>query len=461
MTVHVVVSGELVLHGLPVSTTSRLVDMFQLPNPKYASLARYGRDTRGVPRVLDNAIEMPDGSIHVPRGAWPIVKEQLQKDKLAFAIDDRRTTGARMQVPTFSVTLRDYQVEGINAFQRAKQGMIVLACGGGKTMLGAAIAHGARLSTLVLVHTTDLAAQWVDTFRRLGFAPGDVSVLGGGERETPFAPITVGLVRSVLNRLEEEPVWGAGFGLVIHDEMHHCPCAMAQEALRQLPAKYRLGLTATPYREDGLTDMMGWSFGSILLQKTLPELVAAGYLQPATLELVETNFEWAWDGPKNYEMAALDKALATHPARNALIAARVDDEAAFGETVLVLVRTLEHAALLVEGIEALGTKAVALHGKRNKKDRAGIVAGLRDGTIRVAVATSLADEGLDLPRLGSIHLASPQRAKGATTQRLGRLMRLWEGKKPRLHDYIDSKVPTLRNRANQRKKVYKESGLML
>ena len=230
-------------------------------------------------------------------------------------------------------------------------------------------------------------------------------------------------------------------------------------------------MSATLLREDGLTDLIHWSFGRVLLERSAREMIRLGHLQPTCVEIVPTGWQWnkmTASRDKGQEGAThnrkrltivIEKDLVEDAGRNALIADRIAAEAKKGETCLVLVKTRDHARELAKMIVERGIEAMPLTGQTAKKKRKAIIENIRNGQLLVAVATSLADEGLDLPRLSVLGLASPQRARGVTLQRLGRLLRLWPGKRPKLIDWVDS-VPTLASRASSRHRVYREAGLL-
>ncbi len=464
--------GEIVLHGLPPRTCERLRLKLSLPNPAFARLQRFnGGFTGTTPERIDTAIELPDGSLHCPRGAIDLVREELAKDGLGVCVaHDRRKKGSPITVrPVDRLAARDYQQEGVAKICARLQGLIVLPCGAGKSRLGADAILQLGVTTLVGVHTADLAEQWLAGLAAAGV---DAGLVGNG-RDERTRDVVVGIIASLLPILESSPAWGERFGFVVIDEAHHVPSNTFQQALRALPARHRLGLTATPYREDGLTRLLQWSFGDVLLERTTKELIHLGYLMPASIEILPTG--WTWD--RNLEwrhaglnddtkaagklLTALEEDVSTDLMRNMLIADRIAEEAKKGETCLVLCRTRAHTKELAEMITMRGVAARALTGKVSKKKRAETIGQLRGGTLPVACATSLADEGLDLPRLSVIGLASPQRARGTTMQRLGRLLRLWEGKKPKLLDWVDEDVDVLASRATSRRRVYHETGLMI
>jgi superfamily II DNA or RNA helicase len=343
------------------------------------------------------------------------------------------------------------------------QGVIILPCGGGKTRLGVGAIPSIGRATLVLAHTDDLLDQWVATARAL-LRPVDGSEITIGlmnaERKETEASIVVGSVKTVDAYLKVHPEWGRRFGFVILDEAHHAPAETFQSVLMRLPARWRLGLTATIDREDGLTKFIDWSFGPRLLEKDAPELIALGHLMRPELEFVSSAFEFAFAGPDRKKGAALDLAIENDEARNALIAELAARDGKAGETVLVLAQRKTHCRALCRLIWEAGQEAAVLIGTTRKTARRDTIEGMRDGGVRVVVATSLADEGLDVQRLSRIVLAYPQRAKAPTIQRLGRLMRRFEGKKPRLYDIVDPLVDTLASRASARKRVYRQLGIL-
>jgi superfamily II DNA or RNA helicase len=450
--------GEIVIRDLPVPALERLRAKLSLPNPKYMKLKRFVGFTGSEPPKIECLIEMPDGAAHMPRGTTSIIRAQLERYDLRPRMsEDARSLGTPFHhVPGHTLTLRDYQQKGIDNLKAAGQGLIVLPCGTGKTKLGVGAVFALGVTALVLVHTEDLADQWLGELTKSGINIGSI---GGGVAERD-ADVVVAIIDSLLPLLERDPTWGRRFGFVIVDEAHHAPAVTFQRVLRLLPAYYRLGLTATPDREDGLSNLVDWSFGETLLERTTREMIKLGFLMPARIEIVSTGFVFEYDGPEKKRLAELEKAVAASEARNALIVATIVREAALGETCLVLVRTRDHAHALAKLIEARGIEARALTGKTAKKKRKATLTDLRSGDLPVMIATSLADEGLDLPRLSVIALAAPQRAKGATLQRLGRLLRVWEGKKPVLYDFVDDEVDTLASRAASRRRVYLDCGLI-
>jgi superfamily II DNA or RNA helicase len=454
-----VVAGDIELAPLAPPVLERLRRALSFPNPTYVRRTRLGFHPGAEPERIEAMIEAPDGTIHIPRGAGARAAEVLARyGSLRPAYTDRRSRGAAIPVsisPSFK--LRDYQWEGINALGQKTQGLVVLPCGCGKTKLGVGAIGRLLCSTLVLVPTEDLADQWAADVRDvLGLSAG---IMGGGKAQ-PAADVVIGIIDSVDPFLSLNPEWGARFGLVIVDEGHHAPAVTYSRVLAKLPARYRLGLTATPDREDGLTKWVEWSFGPTLLERTTREMIKLGYLQLATIEEVETGFRIdVSDLPEEKRVAAIDKGVHADTLRNALIAERVRADAKAGETCLVLCGTRAQAKEITDWIDTPEAEARSATSKLSKKKRAAAIEDLRAGDLPVLCATSLADEGLDIARLSRLYLATPQKARGKTMQRLGRLLRKWPGKDPRLVDFIDGAVSTLARRAEERRRVWRAAGL--
>ena len=320
------------------------------------------------------------------------------------------------------------------------------------TRIGMGAIAKLRTPTLILVHTLDLAEQWLGELKdKLGL---DAGLIGDGEERS--APVTVAVIQALV-RWEPAKLdaFLGGFGLLILDEAHHVAASTFHSVVDRCPARYRLGLTATPDREDGLTALLELFLGAPLVTVTHDELVSAGVLTVPDIHSIETDFQYLYTGAEDY--APMLAAVASDPARNALIVEHVVSEARTGHVCLVLSGRIDHCHALAAAIEAEGVSAAVLTGEVKRAVRKELLDRARAGELAVIVATSLADEGLDLPRLSRVFLAYPGRARGRTVQRLGRLMRPHAEKTDAaLFDFVDRKVPLLRRHHLERRKLYAE-----
>jgi len=453
--VDIAVAGSiLVPDSVGIPAIARIVDAFSYPNPDYMTNVRFGnaRDFEIAPRI--SIVEQLAGGVFpVPRGGVDILREILARFDMIPNWIDGRQSGKRIEIPTpFARTLRPYQANAVERISKLVQSMVVLPCAGGKTTIGAAAIERVGRTTLVLVHTKDLADQWIETIREtLGIEPG---VIFDGKIDV--RDVTVATVQT-LRGLDIESIT-ANFAFVILDEAHHAPADTFRTILARTPARWRVGLTATPEREDSIP--VGWFFGSLAEHKTARDLIRDGYLMPPVIEFPASDFSFKYDGPKTKRIATLERELIANKRRNELIADLAVTNAHGGETVLVLSNRREHCATLAGLIESCGVPVVSLTGAAARGKRKKTLQSLRDGSLPVVVATSLADEGLDVERLSRLVLAFPECAEGRTVQRTGRLMRRFDGKAPKLYDVIDPNVETLARRAQQRRRAYRKLGLI-
>lgn len=350
---------------------------------------------------------------------------------------------------TVGIVLRPYQREALRAWWRGdRNGVIVAPCGGGKTAIGLVAAAVSPTPCLVIVHTGDLLRQWADRGCSAGF--GDVATISEGG-DLVMARLVIATMQTLIQydgRTLES--WGAGFGLIIVDECHHCPCATLCDVLYALPGRWRLGLSATPERADGLTPILFGHLGPIVATVDRAALVAAGVTIAPRVRRVDTG----WVPADGLDYGEMITAATEDPDRNDLIVDIVAGLVAQGRHVLVQTERVEHAKLLAERI---GTHAVAVYGALSAKKRTLILSAVADGSLLVLVATQLADEGLDLPILDALVLAVPQRNAARLEQRIGRVSRSAPGKVDSLVvDLIDDAKTKLL--AYARNRVYREIG---
>jgi superfamily II DNA or RNA helicase len=427
----------------------RLRRALSLENPQVRARERLGLRRASAETLC--FLQEVDGRVRLPRGAVHVLRREAELAELPLVFDDARVLPTeRLELP--DVALRDYQARAVQALARVTQGTVVLPCGGGKTRVALGAIARLRTPTLVLVHTLDLAEQWrSELSERLRVSAG---LVGAGE--VSQAPVTVALIQALAQwpRALLEPFL-AQFGLLILDEAHHVAASTFHSIVDHCPARYRLGLTATPEREDGLTPLLELFLGRPLLVVTHDELVVAGVLTVPSIRTITTDFDFPYRSAEDY--SRLLGAVAVDATRNRAIVEAVVNEATAGHTCLVLSGRVEHCEQLAEGVRAKGASAAALTGKVGREQRKALLDDAREGRLQVLVATSLADEGLDLPRLSRVFLAFPGRSRGRTIQRLGRLMRPHPSKQTAvLFDFVDKRVPILRRHHLERRKLYSE-----
>ncbi len=182
-------------------------------------------------------------------------------------------------------TMRDYQREALAAWEESRRrGVVVLPTGSGKSFFAQNAIARADRSTLVVVPTLDLLAQWVLQLKSAFHT--EIGAIGGGERE--IRPITVTTYDSALLQLDQ---LGNRFGLLVVDECHHLPGPMYSQIARLAIAPWRLGLTATPERPDGLDQQYPALLGPICYRKEITDLSGDAVLARYETYTIDTELD--------------------------------------------------------------------------------------------------------------------------------------------------------------------------
>lgn len=389
----------------------------------------------------------PDRYLDVSRrwGRWTILPREWPTDG---APQDRTCYPEAARVRQYTWQLRDYQRSALEAWTGC--GVIVAPCGAGKTAIGSAAIASRRTPALVLVHTRDLVRQWVERLQDSHSAP-EVGIVGGGKDERS-ADVVVATLQTLARWPFDELIeWGKGRGLVVVDECHHIPAATFGAVMLGLGGRERLGLTATPERADGLEGLITDHLGPVCHRIEAHHLQASGATLTPEIRILHT--EWEADPlDKPYQRR---RALATDSGRNWLIWDAVRSQVEQGRRVLVLCDLKQHCRDL-----AAACGGVAVTSDLTAKQRRKAFAGLRSGAVGALFATSLADEGLDLPELDTVILAAPCGLVGKVEQRIGRALRPADNKgRPLVIDLVDKFGP-FQGYARRRAKLYRQRGWM-
>ena len=346
------------------------------------------------------------------------------------------------------IKLRDYQEEAVKAWLKSKRGIIVLPTGAGKTHVALKIISLLKIPTLIIVPTIDLINQWREKIiKNFDFEPG---VIGGGEDS--LKGITIITYDSAYTRAEE---LGNKFLLLIFDEVHHLPSEGYSTMAQLFAAPYRLGLTATPEREDGKHELYPILVGPIVYKKEFKEL-SGKYL--ATFKIIRVYTSLTEVEKEKYrelrkklkdflssrgmelkslsdfhrlvKLAAKDKEarealLAWHEALNIAVnsESKIDKlkellEEFKDEKILIFTRETQMAYK----ISKLFLIPVVTY-KTDKEERKEILEKFKNNEYKVIVASTVFDEGVDIPDASVAIVLGGYGTKRQFLQRLGRILR--------------------------------------
>lgn len=451
-TVEIVIKNNLRLKSVQPGLSGILKQNLTIQNPKWLENQRLGRWNGSTPEFLKFFEETETGEVIIPRGYARNLIDLCRRHSVSFTLNDQRRNLESVEIP-FTGKLRDFQVHACEEVMKKDFGTLNAPTGAGKTVMGIYIAAMRKQSCLIVVHTKDLALQWIERIAAFtGIGTEEVGVIGSGEKRIGRA-FTVGTVQSIYKCAAEVAPF---FGHIIVDECHRAPSRTFTEAVSAFDSKYMLGLSATMYRRDRLTKLIYWFIGPCLHEVNKTGLIMRGDILKADVVIRKTDFKAHFDPVTHYTKVMTE--LVSDDERNRLIAADVAKESATRDGLcIVLSDRKKHC----EALSALlkfghGIEAVMMTGDMSSSQRKDALEKIGSGNARVIVATGqLVGEGFDLKELSTLFLATPVRFSGRLLQYLGRVLRPAPGKKKaRVFDYVDVNVEVLLSAAMARQRIY-------
>lgn len=444
------ISNNLFLTEIPDSFYREITSRLTIKNPAYLDAEKMGRWTGNIDEYLVY-YSTTRTELTVPRGFTGQVIGMAKRNGISYQINDQRWTLPEVDF-SFAGTLKPFQSDAVQDMLKKDFGTLAAPTGSGKTVMALAIITERRQPTLIVVHTRELLDQWIERIEQfLGIPRKEIGIIGGGKLKIG-AKITVGIINSIY------PIAGEirhHFGHIVIDECHRTPSRTFTEGVTAFDCKYMMGLSATPWRRDGLSKLIFWHVGDVAHEVDKDTLVESGDVLKAEVVLRETAFSTDYDPSGEYPQMLSE--LTEDEARNHLIVGDVIKEASNGGGIcLVLSDRKEHCHTLAGMMKDRGMSADVLTGAVCNGERKAIVERLNAGDVKVLIATGqLIGEGFDCKGLSTLFLATPIRFDGRVTQYLGRVLRPAPGKdKARVYDYVDEHVGVLKASARARQVVY-------
>lgn len=446
----ITLTNHLLLTEIPSDFLRELRARLTLQNPAYLDAVKMDRWTGNLDRELC-FYHAESGGLSVPRGFIRQLIDLAKRKNIPYAIEDRRRIFPEVEIH-FAGSLKPFQKEAFDAMLRHDFGTLPAPTGSGKTVVALAITAARRQPALVIVHSKELLNQWIERIETfLNIPRAEIGIVGDGHKQIG-EKITVGIVNSVYPMADEIR---AHVGHLVVDECHRTPSRTFTEAVSAFDCKYQLGLSATPWRRDGLSKLIFWYVGDVHHQVDQEALIENGDILRADVVTRETNFTPCADPQEEYPQMLSE--LTEDEGRNRLIVKDVLREASNGGGIcLVLTDRKEHCRTLHDMLAMQGVDADVLTGAVCNGERKAIVERLNAGTVKVLIATGqLIGEGFDCRRLSTLFLATPIKFDGRLIQYLGRVLRPAPGKdQANVYDYVDHHVGVLKAAARSRARVY-------
>ena len=420
-------------------------------NPEFARLKKMGKWTGGTPSII-RFYRTEGKDIVLPFGC---LREYVFKN-----IKDVETDFSEVRHVEYTedVPLYEYQDEAVEEALDKRNGILVAPCGSGKTQMGLALATRISKPTLWITHTKDLMVQAEERAKSIFDLPKEAY----GEITEGKVKVGTHLTFSTVQTLARVNLDNLKFGCVIVDECHHAvqsykSTSMFAKVMNQISCRYKFGLTATPYRGDGLEKGMFALIGDICFvvdeeevkEKTVP-VYEVWYNVPSSTKTID-----CYNGDGTLDYTKLITGLCNDEERNTYIGRIIVD---IEGSCLILSDRLSQLEILMSFVSNFKNcdMVKATNTKKGKTERREAIEKLKDGRIDCLFATyKLAKEGLDIPSLEHVVMASPIKDKSTVIQTAGRVARKAEGKTcGYVHDFIDD-MGILQGMAKKRKNIRK------
>lgn len=423
-------------------------------NPEYYLARNLRKSVQDIPMWIQ-CFDEDSEFLMLPIGLAETFKDICENYCVKVNIIDKRFKGKSIDV-MFHGDLREKQLVAVEEMLAVSNGILHANTAFGKTVAAIALIAERQVNTLIIVDRVSLLEQWCERLSVfLDIPKNEIGVIGGGKKKTT-GNIDVAVSQS-LYRENKVSELVKGYGQIICDECHHVSAVGFEQIMKNSPAKYKYGLTATLKRKDGKERIVLMQLGPVCykdLSKVTSELEHKVFIQETGIRIEDLSSEYTTNELYDY--------LYVNPIRNTQILMDVRNCLDEKRHPIILTERKEHIELLAGELSSYA-KVYKLHGGLKKKEREEIMEelhSLSESEKRVIIATSkYVGEGFDYPILDTLFLTLPISWSGRVKQYAGRLHRDYHEKKEvRIYDYLDSQIEAAMKMYGKRCKGYRSMG---
>ena len=382
-----------------------------------------------------------DGIVHLfnkksrsfPVGLIEIIKKILGFYKIKYIIEDYKIKHCLFKIKN-CIKLRDYQAQVVKNAIESGRCIIPLPVGSGKTLCAIALACYYNKPTIFLCPTKEILYQTIDSFKRFIIDDIKIGIIGDGYIDAGHITIaTYQSISSAIKHNKKEIMdYLDSVEVMIADECHHVSSDTFYQIAMRIPAKIRIGLTATPMRTDNTELKFIAAIGKCISAPKTTCLIEQGWLVPADIKIFKLPRNKTIKFSDTYS-EIYDKYILCNEVRNNIIKRIADIMIEHGRKVLILVSRIKHGDILKNMIEPSDFIYSA------SQERKKIYEEMRIGKRKCVIATQIFDEGVDLLAVDCIIIVGGGKSPIKTIQRIGRGLRCFKDKRNTIIiDFIDN-----------------------
>ena len=356
--------------GLPSAMLNRLLRLAAFQNPEFYKAQKMRLSTYAKPRVIACGEDLAE-YIALPRGCLPEIVALLEAQGIRPEVRDERFAGTPIDAE-FQGELRPLQLEAVSKIALHDEGILCAPTAFGKTAAAAWLIAQRKVNTLVMVHRQQLLDQWHERLAMFLNLPAKaIGQIGGGKMDRTGC-VDIAVIQS-LHRKEEVKDFVAEYGQVIVDECHHISAFTFEQVMKQVKAKYVVGLTATPTRKDGHHPIIHMQCGPTRFSMSARTMTETA---PFEHKVIPRHTEFHTAAEADITIHDIYSALIGDAARNEMIVADLIRAVEAGRSPLLLTGRTDHLQYFAESLNGKVKHVFVLKGGMGKKQRREIAEAL-------------------------------------------------------------------------------------